>query len=179
MDGSGSAVVLVYPAGVSSNHRSPGTVQHMGFVPEDWVVPEPLSGLGFRLEPLGPEHNERDHDAWMSSIEHIHSTPGFDQPDSTWPVPMTLDRNLDDLTRHRSDFEERKGFTYSILDDDDDVVGCLYIYPSESSDHDAAVSSWVRADRAELDRQVWTAVGDWLRRAWPFETPDYAARPDS
>jgi hypothetical protein len=29
------------------------------------------------LEPLGPEHNEQDYDAWTSSMEHIAETPGF------------------------------------------------------------------------------------------------------
>jgi hypothetical protein len=67
------------------------------FVPESFVVPTHLEGDGFRLEPLGPEHNERDHAAWMSSIEHIHATPGFG--DSDWPAPMSLAENLLDLER--------------------------------------------------------------------------------
>ena len=47
------------------------------FVPEGF---EPPSGLGtesFALEPLGPEHNERDFAAWSSSIDHIRSSAGF------------------------------------------------------------------------------------------------------
>jgi hypothetical protein len=47
------------------------------FVPDDFTVALGLIGPGFRLEPLGPQHNESDHEAWMSSIEHIHATPGF------------------------------------------------------------------------------------------------------
>ena len=47
------------------------------FVPDDFVVPVTLEGPGFRLDPLGPEHNERDHAAWMSSIEHIRSHTRF------------------------------------------------------------------------------------------------------
>ena len=42
----------------------------------------------FRLEPLGPEHNDRDYEAWMSSIDHIHATPGMEHRD--WPTPMSL-----------------------------------------------------------------------------------------
>lgn len=98
----------------------------MSFVPDDFVVPLGLVGPGFRLEPLGPQHNERDHDAWMSSLDHIRSTPGF--PDGSWPAPMTLESNLADLVRHAQDFADRRGFTYSILDGDH-VIGCLYIYP--------------------------------------------------
>ena len=42
-----------------------------------------------------------DHAAWMSSIDHIRSTPGFDeQEEPDWPVAMTLEANLEDLVRH-------------------------------------------------------------------------------
>ena len=125
------------------------------FVPVDFVVPADFDAPGFRLEPLGPEHNERDHEAWMSSIDHIHATPGF--PDGSWPSPMSLERNLADLERHARDFADRKGFTYSILDGGD-VIGCLYIYPSSEPGHDAEVKSWVTADRAEMDAVVRRSV---------------------
>jgi hypothetical protein len=39
------------------------------------------AGVGLRLEPLGPQHNQSDHAAWMSSIEHIRSTPGYPTAD--------------------------------------------------------------------------------------------------
>ena len=125
------------------------------------------------MEPLGPQHNERDHAAWMSSIEHIRSTPGF--PSGDWPSPMSLERNLEDLDRHAADFAARKGFTYSVLDGDE-VIGCVYIYPSKAEGHDANVSSWVTKGRAELDAVLWSAVTEWLGQAWPFEHPFYAKR---
>ena len=143
------------------------------FVPDHFEAPRSLDGTGFRLEPLGPEHNERDHEAWMSSIEHIRSTPGF--PDGDWPRPMPLERNLEDLVRHARDFEERKGFTYTVLDGED-VIGCVYIYPGKDPGRDAEVSSWVTARRADLDRVLWAAVTDWLRTAWPFANAFYAER---
>jgi hypothetical protein len=145
-------------------------------VPPDFEVPHEFVFDEFHLEPLGPQHNERDHVAWMSSIDHIRSTPGF-SPDEEpgWPVEMTLDRNLEDLERHARDFEERKGFTYSILDDDD-VVGCIYIYPTRSPDHDAGISSWVTESRAESDDAVREALGAWIDDIWPFSNPHYAGR---
>ncbi len=146
------------------------------FVPDDFDAPRSLDGPGFQLEPLGPEHNERDHQAWMSSIEHIRSTPGF--PHGDWPKPMSLERNLQDLERHARDFEERKGFTYTVLDGED-VIGCVYIYPSKDPGHDAEVSSWVTESRADLDRVLWSTVTDWLRADWPFADPRYADRPAS
>jgi hypothetical protein len=99
-------------------------------VPDGFAVPHELVAEQFRLEPLGPQHNERDHAAWTSSIEHIRSTPGFDGWD--WPPAegMPLDRNLADLRRHADDFVRRVGFTYSVIQAPaDDVIGCVYIYP--------------------------------------------------
>ena len=145
------------------------------FVPESFQVPQTFDGPGFRLEPLGAEHNERDHAAWMSSIDHIRSTPGMDAWAGQWPEPMSLDDNLDDLVRHRQEFEDREAFAYSILDGDD-VIGCLYINPVDGRPGEAAVLSWVKASRAEMDPVVWRAVSDWLSTAWPFERVAYAAR---
>src|SRR5262249_16928651 len=131
--------------------------------PEGLVTPQ------FRLEPLGPEHNERDYAAWTSSIEHIHGSPGFES--SRWPHEMTLEENLRDLEGHARDFAERTGFTYSVLGDD--VIGCVYIYPDREGNADARVRSWVRADRAELDLPLRRAVSAWLAQAWPFDDVAY------
>lgn len=142
------------------------------FVPPGFEPPRGLAGDGFRLEPLGPEHNERDYAAWSSSIEHILGSPGYG-PDATWPHPMSLAENLGDLERHARDFTERTGFTYTVLDEDDDVIGCVYVYPAPDDDHDARIQSWVRVSRAELDLSLRRAVADWLVADWPFTRPLY------
>lgn len=147
------------------------------FVPDDFAVPSELVTPHFRLEPLGPQHNVADHAAWTTSIEHIRTTPGF--PDGSWPPVdgMTLEANLADLERHAKDFARRRGFTYTVLDPaSGDVIGCLYIYPARSSDHDAIVQSWVRADRAHLDAPLYEAVSTWLSTHWPFKTITYHPR---
>jgi len=143
------------------------------FVPDDFEVPLELATDRFRLEPLGPEHNERDHEAWMSSITHIRATPGF--PDGKWPNEMSTEQNLADLVRHSGDFAARTGFTYSVLDGDE-VIGCVYLYPTNDGGHDVGVQSWVRASRAELDVVLWETVSSWLAEAWPFERPLYEPR---
>ncbi len=43
---------------------------------------------------------------------------------------MSLEENLVDLERHARDFVDRTGFTYTVLDPDDDVIGCVYLYPA-------------------------------------------------
>ena len=146
------------------------------FVPPEFVVPLALATEQFRLEPLGPQHNESDYEAWSSSVEHIHTTPGWES--SSWPDDRSLDDNLRDLQRHAADFENRRGFTYTVLEPATaDVIGCVYIYPHDGREYDALVESWVRASRPELDAQLWRAVSDWLRDEWPFERVKYAERP--
>jgi Acetyltransferase (GNAT) domain len=144
------------------------------FVPDDFGVPQELVTSEFRLEPLGPQHNEGDYAAWTSSMEHIAATPGF--ADWDWPHPMPLEQNLADLRRHAEDFAHRTGFTYTVLaSDDGSVVGCVYIYPSDVAGV-ADVRSWVRADRASLDGSLYEAVAFWLKNAWPFAAVRYAPR---
>jgi hypothetical protein len=154
------------------------------FVPVDFVVPEGLTAGEFRLEPLGPQHNAADYAAWTASIGHIQATPGF--AGTGWPHEMSLAENLRDLERHAQDFAERRGFTYTVLSTSTgDVIGCVYIYPPRAETQGgsgagerrvAAVSSWVRADNAELDPVLYHTVRDWLERDWPFHSIEYAPR---
>lgn len=146
------------------------------FVPDGFVPPAGLDHPAFRLRPLGPEHSASDYAAWTSSVDHIRSTPGF--AGMGWPHPMTPEENLADLVRHAADFEERTGFTYTVLaptaDDPPTVIGCVYIYPADG--FDARVRSWVRAVDARLDEVLAGAVSDWLAGAWPFERVDNPGR---
>jgi RimJ/RimL family protein N-acetyltransferase len=145
------------------------------FVPPGFKVPLGLATPAFVLEPLGPQHNEQDYEAWTSSMEHIAETPGF--PWGSWPREMTRDRNREDLERHADDFRNRKGFTYTVLDPADrDVIGCVYIYPLRDSDDTAIVQSWVRKSHARLDIPLWRAVSAWLESDWPFTAVQYAPR---
>ncbi len=147
------------------------------FVPADFEPPRSLVTDDFRLEPLGPRHNDSDLAAWSSSIDHIRATPGY--PDGGWPPPggMSPEDNLADLTRHAADFEARRGFTFTVLDPrSDDVIGCVYLYPSRSAEHDVEVQSWVTQDRSDLDGPLADAVAGWLATAWPWERPDRRGR---
>jgi hypothetical protein len=147
------------------------------FVPAAFAVPAGLETPSFRLEPLGPQHNESDHAAWTSSIGHIRATPGFEGRD--WPPVdgMSLAENRSDLAGHARDFEQRTGFTYTVLEPGSgDVIGCVYLYPARDDAHDVRATSWVRADVAHLDAELHAAVSRWLAEDWPFERVAYAAR---
>lgn len=147
------------------------------FVPVDFDPPVSLRTDRYYLEPLGPQHNHADLAAWTSSIDHIRATPGY--PDGNWPPPegMTPERNLRDLRRHAADFAQRAGFTFTVRDPaDDDVIGCVYLYPAASPDFDVTVQSWVRADRAELDQLLADDVSGWIAHAWPWNRVDRCGR---
>ena len=88
---------------------------------------------------------------------------------------MSLEENAADLARHARDFADRSGFAYTVLDPvSGDVIGCIYFYPPQRDGYDVDVRSWVRADRAELDRSLYDLVSGWLAESWPFQRPDYA-----
>ncbi len=146
------------------------------FVPTSFTAPVSLRTARFALEPLTVDHNERDLEAWSTSVAHIHATPGFSG--RRWPdEPMTLAHNEADLREHMADFARREGFTYSVLSvPGEEVIGCVYIYPTSAEGNDAEVRSWVRSSRAELDAPLYETVTRWLQEEWPFATLDYAPR---
>jgi hypothetical protein len=142
-------------------------------VDDAFTVPELHVAGGFRFELLGPRHNERDHAAWMSSIEHIRSTPGFARG---WPptAGMSLAANLADLESHADRSARRVDFAYSVIDPaSGEVIGCVYFKPSRAEPGDVEALSWVRADRAQLDGPLTDVVGTWLLDVWPFRVVHY------
>lgn len=144
----------------------------------DFAVPMELRTENTVLRPLRAEHNEADYAAWMSSIDHIRATPGFGD-DRTWPDPeMPLTDNLRDLVAHSQHFDDRVGFTYTVLDpaDESQVLGCVYIYDAQPGSGQIDVRSWVVGARPELDAEVYAAVSSWLRDEWPFTSVAYTAR---
>jgi hypothetical protein len=133
----------------------------------------------FVLAPLGPEHNEADHRAWTTSIEHIRATPGFRADlwgGDDWPVPMSLAANLADLQQHADEFSRGEAFAYTVLDQvDGDVIGCVYVDPDDVAE--ARCRCWVRADRGDLDGPLADGVRAWLLSpAWGFTSVRFPGR---
>jgi hypothetical protein len=145
------------------------------------IAPRVLVASNFSLEPLGPEHNERDHPAWMTSLEHIHATPGFTAADwagDSWPFEMSLEANLADLTQHAVEFETGQAFAFTVVDAaSDDVIGCVYIDPDDTGVAEAMCRSWVRASHAALDGPLHDVVRAWLAGPlWPFASVRFPGR---
>jgi hypothetical protein len=76
------------------------------------------------------------------------------------------------------DFVIPQGFTIeSFRLEEEEVIGCVHIYPARD-DHTAAdVHSWVRASRADLDKSLYDAVSASLVNGWFFPEIRYAPRP--
>jgi len=143
-------------------------------VPDDFDVPRVLRSARFRLEPLGPQHNDADLNAWTTSVDHIRATPGFEG--RSWPPDggLSAEGNLVDLVRHADEFDRRVAFAYTVLrPEDDDVIGCLYLDPGPRAGS-VDVRSWVRADTADLDPVLRREVRQWLTDFWPFDEVAYA-----
>jgi hypothetical protein len=137
-------------------------------VPPEFDVPTPPDHPRFRFEPLGPEHNVADLEAWSSSIDHIHATPGFQGHE--WPErPYTLAENMADMERHRDRYQRRVDFAWTVLDPANPavVIGCVYLERDPTGRADAEARSWVRADRRELDSDLRDHLRPWFASTWP------------
>ena len=78
---------------------------------------------------------------------------------------MPIEENLADLVMHADHFARGVGFTYTVRStSDDDVIGCVYIYPSKDAEMDVQVTSWVRVSHADLDTELWRSVNQWVVR---------------
>ena len=143
----------------------------------------PSAGLRagrFVLEPLGPEHNNRDFAAWTSSVAQIRATPGFAPEDwggDRWPYEMGVAENLADLERHAAEFAAGEAFAYTVLDRFGDVIGCVYVDPDPTGEAEAICRMWVSAGHAGLDADLFDAVRAWLAGPeWPLARVRYPGR---
>lgn len=136
--------------------------------------PSRWAGDGFVLRVAAPEWAALDLEAVRVSRECLRGLFG---PDDPWP-PDTLDLEGDraDLRWHADEFQSGRSFAYLILNEAQNrCLGCLYIYPTRSPDHDAEGYLWTRSDlppaqAVPIEREVirWVVERLSLRRtAWP------------
>jgi hypothetical protein len=138
-------------------------------VPEDFDVPAGLEHERFRLRMLTVDDVVKDFDAICERVDH----DGRPQP----PFVETIRENVVDLGWHQKEFELRRSFAYTVVaPDESEVLGCVYVDPSDS--HDARVRLWVRrsAYDAGLDPLLEQAVREWLATNWPFPRVTFAER---
>ena len=138
-------------------------------VAEDFDVPSGLEHARFRLRRLTIDDVAKDFEAIKARVDHL----GVPQPAF---VP-TIELNLVDLGWHQKEFELRRSFAYTVVaPDESEVLGCVYVNPSET--HDARVKLWVRRSAFDdgLDPVLEHAVREWVATRWPFERVTFAER---
>lgn len=90
----------------------------------------------------------------------------------SWPrVGFTIEENLKDLERHEKEFNDRKEFTYTIMNHSETrCLGCIYITPFTQTvrrilpkedfksydigDYEAQVSFWMIPDCVKQDMNM-------------------------
>jgi hypothetical protein len=138
-------------------------------VTEDFDVPAGLEHERFRLRKLTVDDVVKDFDAISSRVDHL----GVSQ----LPFVPTIELNLVDLGWHQKEFELRRSFAYTVVaPDESEVLGCVYLYPSET--HDAQIKLWVRQSAWDdgLDPVLEATVREWIATRWPFERVTFAER---
>lgn len=159
--------------GISSNIFS----QNTPFIPSDFVIPDILENQHFRIRMLTVNDVIKDYDAVMTSIDHLQGAFG---PNSKWPSnDLTLEQDLIDLGWHQKEFQIRRSFAYTVDRlDESQVLGCLYINPSDKAAFDAEIYMWVRASEVEngLDSILFESVKKWVPEVWPFKKVAYPGR---
>ncbi len=141
----------------------------MSFVPAGFDVPAGLEHERFWLRMLSVDDVVKDFDA----INDMVDRNGERQP----PFVPTLRLNLVDLGWHEKEFRIRRSFAYTVVaPDESQVLGCVYLNPSDT--YDARVKMWVRRSAWEegLDPVLEEAVREWVASDWPFERVDWAER---
>lgn len=130
------------------------------------------------LEVLAPKHNERDYDAWTSSLESLKGILG---PRNGWPEEVTsLEQNLKDLENHLREFENKEAFTYSILTlDKQKCIGCLYIRPTQIKKYSARVDFWFRDDSKNYEEEFYIWIQSWLKISWKLEEACFPGRSET
>jgi hypothetical protein len=148
------------------------------FYPPDAPVPTELRMPECFLRMLRATDVELDYAAVMASQEMLRAKSG-----GRWPRPdFTIEENLADLQEHEADFQQRSGFTYTVMTlDETQCLGCVYIYPlaallnaahlPEPGDDEAQVRFWVRPECVadDLDRRLFATLRSWLAEEWDFQ----------
>jgi hypothetical protein len=138
-------------------------------VPNGFEIPTVLEHDRFRLRMLSVDDVVKDFDAICDRVDR-EGRPQL-------PFVPTVALNLVDLGWHQKEFELRRSFAYTVVAPDEaQVLGCVYIEPSET--HDARVWLWVRRSGWDdgLDPLLEAVVREWLEHEWPFETIDWSDR---
>ncbi|WP_183097618.1 GNAT family N-acetyltransferase [Nocardioides pelophilus] len=143
------------------------------WLPRDWEHPlrEELS-TGHHLRPISPDDTHKDMLAVMGSRERLWSIYG-----EAWgwpPADMTPEQDRADLQHHADEIERHESFNYALFDaEESELIGCVYIDPTDKAGADADISWWVRDEYvgSAVERALDELVPRWIAARWPFRLP--------
>ncbi len=161
----------------------------MPFADADALVPSGLAIDEFALRPLRAADAAADHAAVMDTRDDLRV---WEQ--SSWPEDdFSVDANREDLTDLERRHDERRAFTYTVLDAaSDECLGCVYLFPTQAAflarsqvvelaaerwdDVDVVAYFWVRGSRIEsgMEGRLLGALRSWLSGPWGFDRVVFA-----
>jgi hypothetical protein len=155
-----------------------GGVEQSTWLPDDWDHPLRVDlSTGHHLRPIHPDDTELDMSAVMGSQQRLWATYGEAWG---WPPPtMTAEQDREDLQRHAEEMERHESFNYAIFDESEsELIGCVYIDPTDKPGADADISWWVREEYvgSPLGLILDEFVPAWIAEAWPLQEPRYVGR---
>lgn len=146
-------------------------MHHQPLVPPEFRVPETLETASWRLRRLTVEDVDLDFEAVISSRRHLLARFG-----PGWPAGLTRRQNLIDLGWHEKEFQRGTSFAYTLITPEEDrVLGCVYVEPTQHPDHDSEIRYWVRESELAtgLEEELGSTLRHWVRSCWPFRSPRY------
>ena len=145
------------------------------FVPKDFKAPFQVKTEFGVVKKLTVKDAEKDYKAVMSNKEELRQV--FCDNDD-WPSDdMTLEENIEDLQEHEQEFDNNEGFTYTILDPNEDVcIGCLYIFPFPHGVYDSRVFYWLIKEYKDIEMQLRDFIDQWLSDSFQLNHPAYPGR---
>ena len=146
------------------------------FIPTNFKVPNSLQNKHFRIRMLSINDAVKDYDAVMSSADYLNK----EFPNWGWPKKnLSLEQNLIDLGWHQKEFQIRSSFAYTVVSlDESQILGCVYIDPSDKSNFDVEIHLWARESQHDkgLDTFLFDSVKQWISTDWPFKKVAYPGR---
>ena len=141
----------------------------MTFIPKGYKIPQEVETDLFLLRPITIHDVIKDHDAVITSQEHLWNRFGEKWG---WPSPdLSLEQDLIDLAWHQKEAQIQSSFTYSVMSSDQNLqLGCVYVDPPSVNETDAEVWFWVRTSMLEsgFASKLEEFVRKWLKTEWPF-----------
>ncbi len=143
-------------------------------LPVGVATPLKLIYEDFYAIPLTRQDLDADLEGVNSSIETIQKTRG-----GSWPSQQ-LDKDSDflDLAWHEREFRDGDSFAYVVYSDDDEYLGCFYLYGiglrtplnEKTINYEVDASWWVTTDAFDngFYKKIYEALKKWLADDFKF-----------